>query len=90
MTTATGGKGKEITFASQSELFLMSAMLLFVVVAVVVAVVVDGIVVDVGVVVSGVVNFLPSVMHISRKRKKKGQPLIERMESSRSLHRYRF
>ena len=86
MTAATGGKGEEITFASQSELFLMSAMLLFVVVAVVV----DGIVVDVGVVVSGVVNFLPSVMHISRKRKKKGQPLIERMESSRSLHRYRF
>ena len=86
MTTATGGKGEEITFASQSELFLMSAMLLFVVVAVVV----DGIVVDVGVVVSGVVNFLPSVMHISRKREKKGQPLIERMKSRRSLHRYRY
>ena len=67
MTTATGGKGEEITFASQSELFLMSAMLLFVVVAVVVVVVVDVIVLDVGV----VVNFLPSVMHISKNERRK-------------------
>ena len=71
MTTATGGKGEEITFASQSELFLMSAMLLFVVVVVDVVVVVVDVVGTIVVGVGVVVNFLPSVMHISKNERRK-------------------
>ena len=69
MTTAREGKGEEITFASQSELFLMSAMLFVavVVVDVVVVVVVAFVAVALFVVVVAVAHFSPSMMHNIKK-----------------------